>query len=552
MEHFLGIPTKKFILTNKNSINLNNDFNFKTFSSVVYYCFTEKIPCILSNQTDIVFKDKVGVYFIYNSNELFFTWDYIISLNLFFTRYNIKDNFTIKNNNFYYIFLLSFIYKNKRAFKSRGMELLGDNAFFGFYDSYNSNFNCCQHYLYFSYNLQKFIFYKVFSNSEKLCGKLMKYFKIKNDKIVYKNNKGEQVPASLSKIKKGVYSINKRNISIITKNTIDVSVKNKTYCDFLNNNNNRSLFILNVQYTFSKRIIEYLYEFIIKKYPILENTNNKILINPRQINIIPCNLVLILLTNKTENKLVIDINQYFINYVGNIYSCITEFFSLIKKTNKILIKSDVLQYNKDYCVHIVSEVMYTWLIVKYLWLIQKNIKISDSDIYIQANYSFTKKEIATFKLYAKNIDFNEYLKYLISTILGTFLDYYYLYINDRNNIDIIPIYEGIDITTIKKYISYSRKANYSKYILNTYISKMFGLLENNIDIPIVFFNITKINNDPKINLYKIYGNTNTKSFPIIINLAYGEDKLLINISYKKKYNKMKYFFNELIENILSK
>jgi len=114
------------------------------------------------------------------------------------------------------------------------------------------------------------------------------------------------------------------------------------------------------------------------------------------------------------------------------------------------------------------------------------------------------------------------------------------------------MYEGIDIDTVKKYLNYSQKANYSKFLLTTYISKISGFLDkNNFDIPIIFLNISEIPSNDKLSISKIYGSTHTKSIPIIINVVYNSSKLLINLSYKKKYSKMKYFFNELIDTILN-
>ena len=37
---------------------------------------------------------------------------------------------------------------------------------------------------------------------------------------------------------------------------------------------------------------------------------------------------------------------------------------------------------------------------------------------------------------------------------------------------------------------------------------------------------------------------------MIINIVYSEDTLLITISFKPKYKKIKYFFNEIINQVL--
>ena len=535
MESFLGIPTKKILTINNNYINPSEPFNFKRFSSTLYYCYNNNIPCIVSQKNDISLKNTPGVYVINNCHELYFSWNYIISMNKFFLKYTIKDLFCINNTNFYHIFLINLIYNNRKLFKNNGVSLLGNrDSIVGIYDTFNNSITNCNNYLYFSYFVQKFIFYKVFSDKRIICGKLMKSFEIVDDTIIYKNEKPIMVPKSLTKIKNKIYSIDKRNIKIISKCSIHPKIKNKVYYDLLNMNNMRTLFLVNSKYNFTPAILNKFYAFLVARFPILDDPKIKILINPKSININPCHLVLILLTNKGQNKLVIDINQYFINYIEYIYYSIGDFFEEIKKTSELVIEPIILNYNKDLCVHIVSEVLYIWLILKYLWLIQKNVKISTNKVYIQANYSFSKAEIAIFKSYNNNKDdFSEYLKCLISSVLGTFLDNYYLFISDSDYLDLIPIYDGIDISTAQNYISYSRKANYSKRFLIGTLSNFCSVLKKNVDIPVIFLNITKIHNLSKLNLYKMYGNTNTKSYPIIINVAYNSNKLLINLSYKK-------------------
>ena len=48
----------------------------------------------------------------------------------------------------------------------------------------------------------------------------------------------------------------------------------------------------------------------------------------------------------------------------------------------------------------------------------------------------------------------------------------------------------------------------------------------------------------------MYGNNSNLSIPITINVAYDEDKLIINMSYKKKYSKIKHLFSEILDEIL--
>ena len=44
--------------------------------------------------------------------------------------------------------------------------------------------------------------------------------------------------------------------------------------------------------------------------------------------------------------------------------------------------------------------------------------------------------------------------------------------------------------------------------------------------------------------------TQIKNIPIIFNVIYSENQLLINISYKSRHEKIKYIFNQVLEEIL--
>ena len=72
----------------------------------------------------------------------------------------------------------------------------------------------------------------------------------------------------------------------------------------------------------------------------------------------------------------------------------------------------------------------------------------------------------------------------------------------------------------------------------------------NMEIPVIFLNIMKLNKSSFIKINKIHGINLNKNIPMIFNIVYSEDTLLITVSYKPKYKKIKYFFSEIINQIL--
>lgn len=556
MKDFLGYPIKKIKPTINNFLNISKGFNFKIYISTLYYCYSNNIPCIISDTNKIIIKDSSGIYYKNDKTELFFKWSYLKSINNFFhKKYPINENFTTSGykGSIYHIFLLKFMYKNNKNYKKQGIKLIGNNnCYLGIYDNFTNIINNCRHSLYFSNFLSKFVLYRVYDTDVLIYGRLMYNFIIKERNIQYKNDTSVSLPGSFVNISGDLYSIKRKTIKIIARqNSKKNKIYNHFYYDFLKKNNSRCFFIFETKLNITRNILSKLYEYIIYKYPILDDIHNNVLVDPYSIDISKGNIILILITETNPNKIIIDINQYFVGYVADLYRTIMDFLYKITKSEIVDVNNEVMIFNNDFCFHVVSEIMYLYLIIKYSYAIIRNISSSESNQYIQANYAFTKEEAAIFQSYSSG-NYAEYLKCLVSTTLSTFLNNYYIFIHEGSNIDLIPMYEGIDIDTVKKYLNYSQKANYSKFLLTTYISKISGFLDkNNFDIPIIFLNISEIPSNDKLSISKIYGSTHTKSIPIIINVVYNSSKLLINLSYKKKYSKMKYFFNELIDTILN-
>ena len=72
----------------------------------------------------------------------------------------------------------------------------------------------------------------------------------------------------------------------------------------------------------------------------------------------------------------------------------------------------------------------------------------------------------------------------------------------------------------------------------------------NIEVPVIFVNIMELKKSNLIKIDKIHGINKNKNIPMLFNIVYSKNDLLITVSFKPKYKKIKYFFNEIINQIL--
>ena len=183
-----------------------------------------------------------------------------------------------------------------------------------------------------------------------------------------------------------------------------------------------------------------------------------------------------LLTKSTENILVLHFNQFLAGYIDLIINSIDEFFRSLNKGTTVITSRYKFNYNNnDRYIHIVSEIYYLLLIILFkLPRIVNNIQFNtNSEKYIQINYKFKKSEITKLR---KNKNFNDYslyLKEILIKCLSVFMNNYYLFIHEGENIDIIPIQNGMDNQTIKNYLSGSSKAQLAKSFLVSYLSRFY-------------------------------------------------------------------------------
>ena len=559
MTKFLDIDIKNITEEYKNTIiSLDKTYSFDEYFSTLYYCFKNEYNLLIgkTNIKDIDENKPKGIYYKMNNRLVFISWEYLEKMNKFIAKkHKTKTKFFIKTNSFYNIFFLKFIDSNMKLYNKKGENLVGiSKSLFGIYDTFNEQIYKCTYSLYFSYGLNKFLLYRVLLRDSSVVGKLMDDFKFKKRTLIYKD-KEIPFPKSFIHFKKRIFGIKKKEIKVKIDNIIDRDFNKhfEKYDYFCKMYRNENIYFLKVKHFINKSILAKLYTFLVAKFPLIDGDNNYVLVDPNNIDKIKSYFSMYLITKNNDKLLVLHFNQFLSGYIDLIINGIDEFFRKLSKNNIITTGQYKFNYNnKDSYIHIISEIYYLIVIIIFkLPRIVNNIQFNSSEEkYIQANYKFKKTEIKKLQKNKTFTEYSSYLKEILIKCLSVFMNNYYLFIHNGEYIDIIPIQNGMSNTTIKSYLERSHKAQFAKSFLVSYLSNFFIKLNNKkLEMPIIFLNLTKITNT-SIKIDKVYGHNSNKNIPIIINVIYSKNQLLINISYKSRHEKIKYIFNQVLEEIL--
>jgi hypothetical protein len=97
----------------------------------------------------------------------------------------------------------------------------------------------------------------------------------------------------------------------------------------------------------------------------------------------------------------------------------------------------------------------------------------------------------------------------------------------------------------------NKKSRIIKGLLTSFIEKLISNRQEYI-LPLIIVNLFKIPITESINLTKInIDNYNGNSqFPITISIYYNSDYMVFSINYNKDMEKIKYIFNEFLEQLL--
>jgi len=542
----------------KNTV-LNKFTNINDLLNTLYYCFTNEFPCLLTDDSiQILNKQKLknGLNIIYYDKYTFIEWKYLFFINDFMIKkYNTKSiNFKL-DNTFFNIFYIKYIDQNIiNLDKNNNISLVGPkNSIFGIYNSFQDKIINCNKILYFSFSIGMFILYKVYDDDKYVIGKLFKNLKYKNQKLII-DNKEYDCPKTFIKFKNNIYGIKKRKLNFKIENELKKENKNTSYDNFCKKFHNDNIYLIDIKKKITPSILNSLFDYLILKYPKLKSENNYVLYEPNNILNIKTIFSLYYKTLNEKTYLVIQLNQCLCVYIRNLINDIDIFIYELSQKNTFEIHQKIIKtFSNDKYIHLVSELYYFMICMcMFIPRILHNIKYIPKNEYIQANYIFSEKEINI--LYSNKSDIfsdNEiYLKSIFLKTLSVFMENYYCIIQNNDNIDIIPVYNSMSNDTILNLFNRSKKATISKNFLLSFLSTMFINLDEHLEFPIIFFNIHHIDFSNRIIIDKVYGKSENQNIPIYINIVYGKDKLHVNLAYKKEYSKLKYYFNEIISELL--
>lgn len=521
--------------------------------SILHYCYHNKKICVI---TDIkTFKinqtNTDNIYIFYKNKKHTISWDLLTIINTFFKdKIIIDEHFKITPCifNIFFISLIDKFYSLKNS--NTDKLLIGNhNTILGIYSSYNTIVVNSHVSLYFSFATFSFILYNVVATKNYVAGKLCSYI-IYDEGFLIINDHKIKCPNSFYQISGNKFAIKKKQIDYeITYQTKRKSSyeSNSIYCKSRLFN----IFLVKLNTLLDENRLAILHSLLINKYPEL---NYKSVYRYDADKICSENICFGLFYLASTNVLTIQIPTNLSYYINNILSAIDHYLNIIQGENKIQIKQHIIQSEKDRYIHIVSEIYYLcYAIIYFIPKVIYNLPINNPCDTFQINYVFNSKEISNLHKNKNDIfsDLSIYLKVIFIKALSVNMFNRFCYIQDENILNIIPIVKDCGNNNVIELLSRSEKSQLSNQFINSFIQSYIENSKIEYEFPIVFMNITKIDESQWDNLVKVYSNSFTNNVPLNINVTYNDTSLNVNISGKKIYRSFQYIFegiiNELVE-----
>lgn len=540
----------------KNIIHISESNDINKVFNILNNCYTNKKQCIITDtnlDTELPNKppkniDKIHILF--KAKHYTISWITLEYINLFF-----KDKYVLNNNfntspSIFNIFFLLIIDKYKSSICSNTKLLIGNNnAIFGIYHSYNDVIYNCSYSLYFSFNIFSFILYNVHCSNNYVAGKLLPNIDINNNNLII-NKQSYKCPKSFIALSDKKYAIKKRDIIFKTQ-AICKLVNPPRYSTFYNGCYNYNIYFIKLNNLIDEYILNHLFKFLTSKYPVLNDKSNICKYNPLNFFSENSNFSIYFLPNTTT--LIIQLNAHLALYINNIIHAIAFFMKKLSCDRSFNINQFIINQKDDNYIHIVSELYYLIICVIY-FLPQVYYNLTDlcTTDYIQVNYKFDIDEINNLFLNKNPIftDKSIYLKSIFIKALGMCMSNKYCFILDDTGLNVIPIFKNMTNSNIITLLERSQKAHLTKEFITSYITTIIQNSKNKYEYPVVLLHINTIKIFDNIDIQKIYTVNSNKTIPISINILYNDTTLHISISYKKKYIKFKYIFEEIINELI--
>lgn len=500
---------------------------------------------------------REGIYIIYRKKITYISWELFYYYNYYFYGLLKRTSITFSLENCWYnIFYILTYFKNRDSYRNDAKLSIvsgkGYPAVFSIYDSYNYKIGQCVFSYYFSYPIGKFILAscqkKVIDNRYYIIGELLPNLEHNSESssihVLDPSNTiidAFNCPQTFKKITNAIYGIFLKEQSPIVfkdipKNSLSYQY-DRTVKQFSRNCGISNTLCFKINRNIEPEDATNIFKYVVKTIPKLNKYSKSF-----KIEYVGPNLIAITL----------DISLYYM--LPNIINIVE--FSLSNKTGDLpILYSDSSNTTKP-TIHIVSElyilfavaVLYIPRMLYYCYPRENNGNKGHSHMHLV----FTKEEMAKLANQQESHGFNllgDYLKIVIAKCLSIFIEnHMIIYIEDRS-IDYFPIYPNMDNGYLTALVDKNKKSKLSKALITSFIEKLLDK-KRGYTLPLVLVNLYQIPTTETIELSKVSIDCRESEFPIAIAIYYNKDHMVISISFSREMRKIKYIFNEFIEELL--
>jgi len=549
----------KFDLDISSNIAFSNDYSdIENLSKIIYKSYMNSLPYIilLDTSDDIDSSHfKSGLYIIYNKKITYIDWSLFFYYNHYFSNLvaNKQIRFSLENC-WYNVFFILTYYTCISGFRdSHKISLVSNScnpAIFSIYDSYVYRVAASGKTIfsyYFSYPIGKFILSrctkKILDNKYYLIGNLLDNLNYSSESNVINvldtsNNIVDTFNCPKTFIRHNLqYGIFLKEQTPIICRDIPKDSLQYSYSDTVKQFS-RSCAITNTLFfsvgrELSIEDVENLFKHVVKTIPKL----NKYAKSFR-----------IYLVENSILAITLDISLYYL--LSNIIKVVD--YVLSSGQNDITIDYRV-DSKLDNSIHIVSE-LYLLVTVGLLYIprVLYYTTIDNSDIRSHMHLVFSKEEIAILKTQQVSNEFSslgDYIKVIIAKCLSIFMENHLIVYIGEQSIDYIPISKEMDNQYLKTLVEKNKKSKLVKGLLTKFIEKLV-MSKSGYTLPIIMVNLFEIPLCESIQCTKVNIECRETRYPISISIYYNSEQMVMSISYNRSSQKIKYIFNEFIEELL--
>ena len=480
-----------------------------------------------------------------------------------------QDTVIIKNLEcIYFYYFIPIILKNSYQISYNGDGLLitddytdsADNQIF-IGSKFSNVYPESKNGLFYSYTLNQFLLKNVVSDSKKIIGKLMKFYKIEtleNSKVLIYNGNVLKMPKTYNFISESMLAITKKNSKITIKNNFSQINGFNNIEKYYNDYEFSKLLFFKCIAVPSNKILENLFKIVINTFPQLDaknyqeiNSNNIYSFNnglAPQFSIFSLYVL--------GNNIVIQISRNFLSIEKQLIKLVDSNLNNLFQHKDITVEpiSNMQNFKK---IHIISEMRFMiQVFTKIFPFLVRNFfdaNISNNNNYYNVKrkqyvYTFSQSEIALIKKKSEKYGLkpiNLIRSSIIKAIYNLFENHLVLFGNSSGNY-VIPKLVG-DVLEINKNITYNLRSRLGqKFIVNLIFSYLRHQHLKHF-YPPTFINLDEIEIDSckTLTFEKVNMSCKSYTFPVQVAYYFNHDKFNLTISCIDTIGKIRYLVPEL-------